>query len=85
VISWTPTQNRKPNRTVFLRREAFAAPEDVGGEDGEREHEDDPDTVGREEEEKWSGVLIAIELSRKDSRPLCFPIRAPTPLFEIFS
>ena len=28
-----------------LRREALAAPEDVGGEDGERDHEDDPDTV----------------------------------------
>src|SRR2546428_4786090 len=32
--------------TVFLRREAVAAPEDVGGEGGERDHEGDPDTVG---------------------------------------
>ncbi len=32
--------------TAFLRREALAAPEDVGGEDGERDHEGDPDAVG---------------------------------------
>src|SRR5437660_12936930 len=33
-------------RVVFLRREALAAPEDVGGEEGEGQQEGDPDAMG---------------------------------------
>ena len=32
-------------RVVFLWREALAAPEDVGGEEGEGQQEGDPDAV----------------------------------------
>src|SRR5439155_19755417 len=40
-----------------LRREALAAPEDVGGEDGERDHEGDPDAVGaRQDGQVYAGI-----------------------------
>src|SRR5437899_10687543 len=44
-------------RVVLLRREALAAPEDVGGEDGEGHHEGDPDAVGtRQDGQVYAGI-----------------------------
>lgn len=59
---------------VFLHREALAAPENVGREDGERDHEDDPDTVWPgQEDEIHAGVNDAearIQKVDKQSPPL---------------
>jgi len=53
VCPWHP---QKLGRTA-LRREALAAPEDVGGEDGEGHHEGDPDAVGtRQDGQVHAGV-----------------------------
>jgi len=59
---------------VLLRREALAAPEDVGGEDGEGNHESDPDAVGtRQDGQVHAGIDEAeagIQQIDEESPPL---------------
>src|SRR5207245_5989832 len=53
----SPLPQGARGRVVFLWREALAAPEDVGGEDGKRDHEGDPDAVwARQDGQVHGGV-----------------------------
>src|SRR3989454_9588157 len=58
---WAPSPFPLPQgargRVVFLWREAVAAPEDVGGKDGERDDEGDPDAMrARQDGQVYAGI-----------------------------